>query len=137
MQGREASLSPVVISQPDWDELVAHARTEAPNECCGYARLGDGRIEEVFRSENGRKSPYGYELDSKSLLAANELDDEGHGVAIYHSHPKSAAEPSQTDINLAHYPDWLYVIISLAGDPEVRAWWIKDSRVEEEPIVIE
>ena len=127
----------MVISQADWDEMVEHARDDAPNECCGYARMEDGRVAEVFRSENLRASPYGYELDPKSLLAANDLDDEGHGVAIYHSHPRSPAEPSQTDINLAHYPHWRYLIVSLAGDPVVRAWRIADGRVEEEDIVVE
>jgi proteasome lid subunit RPN8/RPN11 len=127
----------MVISKADWDELVAHAREDEPNECCGYARMTDGRIEEVFRAENLRNSPYGYELDSKSLLAANDLDDEGHGVAIYHSHPRSAAEPSQTDINLALYPDWLYLIVSLEAEPDVRAWRIADGRVEEEDVVVE
>src|SRR3954452_2458454 len=119
----------MVISQAHWDELVAHARDDAPNECCGYARARDGRVEEVFRSENLRASPYGYELDPRSLLAANELDDEGHEVVIYHSHPKSPAEPSQTDINLAHYPHWRYVIVSLADEPSVRCWRIVDGRV--------
>ena len=127
----------MVISRADWDELVAHAREDAPNECCGYIRVNDGRVDEVVRSQNLRASPYGYELDPKSLLAANELDDEGYGVAIYHSHPRSAAEPSQTDINLAHYPHWRYLIVSLAGEPEVRAWRIEDGRVEEEDIVVE
>jgi [CysO sulfur-carrier protein]-S-L-cysteine hydrolase len=127
----------VVISQADWDALVAHARAEAPNECCGYARMSDGRVDEVFRAENVRHSPYGYELDSKSLFAANDLDDGGFGVAIYHSHPRSAAEPSQTDINLALYPHWRYVIVSLAGEPAVRAWRIEDGRVEEEDVVVE
>jgi proteasome lid subunit RPN8/RPN11 len=126
----------MVISQADWDAMVEHAQSEAPNECCGYARLREGRVEEVVRSENLRASPYGYELDPKSLLAANDLDDEGHEVAIYHSHPRSAAEPSQTDINLAHYPHWRYLIVSLAGDPVVRAWRIADGRVEEEQITI-
>jgi proteasome lid subunit RPN8/RPN11 len=127
----------MVISQADWDEMVAHARADAPNECCGYARMADGRVEQVFRSQNLRNSPYGYELDPKSLLAANDLDDEGHGVAIYHSHPRSPAEPSQTDINLAHYPHWRYLIVSLAGEPVVRAWKIEDGRVEEESITVE
>jgi proteasome lid subunit RPN8/RPN11 len=127
----------VVISGSDRDELVAHAREDAPNECCGYARAEDGRVVEVFRSENLRHSPYGYELDSKSLLAANELDDEGQEVVIYHSHPKSPAEPSQTDINLAHYPHWRYVIVSLAGEPSVRCWRIADGRVEEEDVTVE
>src|SRR4051794_30247885 len=127
----------MVISQADWDEMVAHARDDAPNECCGYARMDDGRVAEVHRSDNLRHSPYGYELDPKSLLAANDLDDDGHGVLIYHSHPKSAAEPSQTDINLAHYPHWLYAIVSLAGEPVVRAFRIQDGHVEEEQIVVE
>jgi proteasome lid subunit RPN8/RPN11 len=124
----------VRISQAHWDELVAHAREDAPNECCGYLSAKDGVVEAVFRAENPRKSPYGYELDHESLFAANELDDEGFEVGIYHSHPRSPAEPSQTDINLASYPDWLYVIVSLDGDPTVRAWWIRDGRVEEEAL---
>lgn len=124
----------MLITRDHWDELVAHARDTAPNECCGYARARDGRIEELFRAENLRNSPYGYELDARSLLAANELDEEGFEVAIYHSHPRSPAEPSQTDINLAHYPHWRYLIVSLAGNPDVRAWRIADGAVEEEAV---
>ena len=122
------------MSRDQWNELIAHARDDAPNECCGYVRGRDGTIEEVVRSKNLRASPYGYELDPQSLLAANELDDEGFEVGIYHSHPKSPAEPSQTDINLAQYPHWTYLIVSLAGEPAVRAWRIADGRVEEEPV---
>ena len=122
------------ISQAQLDDVIAHAQADAPNECCGYMKLSDGRVDEVFRAENLRNSPYGYEIDPKSLLAANDLDDDGFGVAIYHSHPRSPADPSQTDINLAHYPHWLYVIVSLAGEPDMRAWRIADGRVEEEPV---
>jgi proteasome lid subunit RPN8/RPN11 len=124
------------ISKAQLDDIVAHAQADAPNECCGYMRLADGRVDEVFRAQNLRSSPYGYEIDPKSLLAANDLDDDGFGVAIYHSHPRSPAEPSQTDINLAHYPHWLYVIVSLDGGPTMRAWRITDGRVEEEPVAI-
>ncbi|HEY1357821.1 MAG TPA: M67 family metallopeptidase [Thermoleophilaceae bacterium] len=122
------------MSQVHWDELIAHAREDAPNECCGYMRLENGSVADVFRAENKRHSPYGYELGFDALIAANELDDEGHGVAIYHSHPRSPAEPSQTDINLAQYPDWLQLIVSLDGEPHVRAWRIADGRVDEERI---
>ncbi|MEA2450543.1 MAG: [CysO sulfur-carrier protein]-S-L-cysteine hydrolase [Thermoleophilaceae bacterium] len=127
----------MVISQAHWDALVAHAQEDAPNECCGVMRLRDGRVEDVTRGRNERSSPYAYELDPKSLFRANDLDDEGYGVAVYHSHPKSEPKPSQTDINIAFYPDWLYAIVSLAGAPEIRAWWIRDGRVEEEDIVVE
>ena len=127
----------MVISKPHWDQLVAHARDDAPYECCGYASAREGRVEEVFRAENLRKSPYGYEIDSSSMLAANELDGEGYEVIVYHSHPKSPAVPSQTDINLAFYPHWRYVIVSLDGDPNVRCWRIADKRVEEEDVTVE
>ncbi len=124
------------IAATQLNALVAHAREEAPNECCGYLRAAEGRVEEVFPSRNLRNSRYGYELDPQSLLAANELDDAGYEVGIYHSHPRSAPEPSQTDINLAHYPHWTYLIVSLAGDAQVRAWRIFDGRVEEEELAV-
>jgi proteasome lid subunit RPN8/RPN11 len=126
------------MSHADWDAMAAHAREEAPNECCGYLRARDGAVEEVFRSLSVRRSRYAYELDPHSLLRANELDEDGFDVGVYHSHPRSPAEPSQTDINLAHYPHWTYLIVSLRGpEPEIRAWRIRDGRVEEEPIVVE
>ena len=125
------------ISRAQRDELFAHAREDAPNECCGYLRLSDGRVEEVFRAENVYSAPTRFMLDDRSLFAANELDDAGHGVAIYHSHPRSSPEPSQTDINIAAYPHWLYLIVSLAEDePVVRAWRIADGRVDEEEILV-
>ena len=132
----QTSLRRVRISRAHWDQLVAHAREDAPNECCGYLSAKDGTVQDVFRADNPRSSPYGYELDHRSLFAANELDDEGFEVGVYHSHPRSPAEPSQTDINLAEYPDWLYVIVSLDGEPDVRAWWIRDGRVAEEKLEI-
>ena len=122
------------------DELIAHAEEEAPNECCGYARGRDGELERTFRAQNPRRSPYGYELDSKSLLAANDFDDEGYQVAIYHSHPRSPAEPSQTDINLARlgdsdqpaFPGTLYLIVGVK-DPEddLRLWSIVGNDVQQ------
>ena len=127
------------ISRSDWDELIAHAREEAPNECCGYFRCEGDAVAGVQRAVNERHSPYGYELDAKSMYALWKLaEEDGFQVGTYHSHPKSAAEPSQTDINLAaNWPDYLYVIVSLAGEPSARAWWLRDGKVEEEPLELE
>ena len=127
------------MTQAQWDALVEHAAQESPNECCGFLRARDGRVEEVARATNLRASPYGYELDATSLLRVNELDDEGWEVAVYHSHPRSAATPSQTDINLANYPHWIYLIVSLQRpqEPAIRAWRIAEGRVEEQPLTVE
>jgi len=126
------------MANAHWEELVAHARDEAPNECCGYLRANEGAVEEVVRAKNVYESPpYGYRLDSDSMLQAWKAGEAGQQVGTYHSHPRSPARPSEADINLAEYPDWLYLIVSLEGEPEVRAWWIKDGRVEEEDLVVE
>ena len=124
------------ITQAQWDELLAHARDEEPNECCGYMTIRDGRVEEVVRAENERESPYGYQLDAQAQIRAFNLSENGCDIAVYHSHPRSAAEPSQTDINLAVFPEWLQVIVSLATEPAVRAWRIVEGSVEEEPLSV-
>ena len=125
------------MTRQQWDALVAHAREDAPNECCGLVRARAGVVEEVVRATNVRASPYGYSLDPASLLAAFKAAEEGYEVGIYHSHPRSPAEPSQTDINLAEYPEYLYLIVSLAAEhPSVRAWRIVDGRVDEEELVV-
>jgi len=103
------SLGAVRISRANLDQLIEHAGQEAPNECCGYLRAKDGVVEEVFRAVNERNSPYGYELDPKSLFAVNDLDDEGFEVGVYHSHPHSAPVPSPTDLEQA-FEEYVYVI---------------------------
>lgn len=126
------------IPRAQWDALVAHAREEEPYECCGYGRIEDGVIAEVFRGESERRSKYGFAFTRATMESAMELDG-GDGVAVYHSHPRSAAKPSQQDINEANplLEHWVWLIVSLEGEPEVRAWWIVDGDVREEPLEVE
>lgn len=125
------------ISREHWDELVAHARDDAPNECCGYLWFSDGEVRGVKRGENERRSPYGYVLDAKSRFDVWKIEEDGEfEVGTYHSHPKTSAEPSQTDMNLAGEDGWLYVIVGLGGEPLVRAWWIRKGRVQEEELEV-
>jgi [CysO sulfur-carrier protein]-S-L-cysteine hydrolase len=124
----------MVISKALIDELTDHARDEAPNECCGLLGGRDGRATSVRRGENLHASPLRFEI-ANPLPLLNAIEDDGEElVAIYHSHTRSEAYPSQTDVNLARlWPDPLWVICSLA-DPErpvVRAFAIRDGEVEE------
>jgi [CysO sulfur-carrier protein]-S-L-cysteine hydrolase len=122
------------------DQMVAQARDEAPNECCGIVGTRDGQAVSIFPVRNAAASPLRYEMDPQDQLRVFEaLDDAGLDVgAIYHSHTRSAPEPSQTDINLAFYPDALYVILGVAGaDDDVRAWRIVDGRVSAAPLEVE
>jgi proteasome lid subunit RPN8/RPN11 len=116
------------------DELVAHAREEAPNECCGMIATHDGEAVRVYRATNAAASPLRYEIDGlEQYRIQTEIEERGWDLgAIYHSHTRSAPYPSQTDINLAFYPDSLYVIVGVAGpEPDVRAYRIGDGKVEE------
>ena len=116
------------------DELIAHAREEDPNECCGMIGGRDGAAVTIYRASNAEGSPLRYNLDpSDQFRIMTAMDDAGEDLtAIYHSHTKSPAYPSQTDINLAAYPGTLYVIVSLLeGEEPVRAFRIEDGAVEE------
>jgi [CysO sulfur-carrier protein]-S-L-cysteine hydrolase len=118
------------------DEIVAHARDEAPNECCGMIGARDGQATSLYRARNAEESPLRYVVHPQDQFRIMEdMDGRGEELgAIYHSHTKSPAYPSQTDINLAEgWPDPLYVICSIADDdsPELRGFAIRDDRVEE------
>ncbi len=122
------------------NELIEHARAEAPDECCGMIAALDGRAVAVHRATNTAHSPLRYEMDGREQYALQSaIEDAGQELgAIYHSHTRSAPLPSQTDINLAFYPESLYVIVGLKGDePEVRAWRIVDGEVSEAELVVE
>jgi [CysO sulfur-carrier protein]-S-L-cysteine hydrolase len=125
----------VKISREHIDEIVAHAREEAPNECCGIVASTDGAAVKVFRATNAEASPVRYSLDPREQYEiTKEIETRGWELgAIYHSHTRSPAYPSQTDVNLAFYPDALYVIVSLAGEnaPDLRAFKIAGEQIEE------
>src|SRR5215207_5045698 len=129
------------IPKAIYEELLEHAREDAPNECCGLIGGEDGVAKTVYRARNAEASPLRYNLDPQDQFRImTEMEERGEELAaIYHSHTGSPAYPSQTDINLAeNWPDPLYVICSLADrEPEVRAFAIRDGEVEEVTLELE
>jgi [CysO sulfur-carrier protein]-S-L-cysteine hydrolase len=127
------------ISRELFDEMVAHARADAPNECCGMIASRDGEAVQIHRAENAAASPLRYEIDgAEQYRIQMAIDDAGLDLgAIYHSHTRTAPYPSQTDINLAFYPEALYVIVGLAADPpEVKAYEIRDGQVRDGELTV-
>ncbi len=122
-----------------YDEIVAHALDDAPNECCGMIAARDGEAVAVHRTANTEHSPFRYKMEPMEQYRVQvAMDEAGHELgAIYHSHTRSDPIPSQTDINLAFYPESLYVIVGVKGsEPDVRAWRIADGRYDEAPLEV-
>jgi proteasome lid subunit RPN8/RPN11 len=124
-----------------FEEVIEHAREDMPNECCGIVASDDGAAVKVFRATNAEASPARYSLDPREQYRITmDIEEQGWDLgAIYHSHTRSEAYPSQTDVNLAFYPDALYVIVSVRDPdhPEVRAFRIADEQIEEVELPIE
>src|SRR5205085_2410174 len=82
------------------DGVLAHARDEAPNECCGLL-IGDSRqVDASVRARNQQSSPTRYLIDPADHLSAiHSARAAGKRViGAYHSHPARAPEPSESDI---------------------------------------
>jgi proteasome lid subunit RPN8/RPN11 len=122
------------------DEMVAHAREDYPNECCGLLFGVGTAAKYCMRMENVEHSPLNYRVDGKELIRAfQEMDEIGlELIGIYHSHTHSPARPSRTDVALAGYPDAHYLIVSLADPehPDLRAFTIVDGVVTEQEVVL-
>ena len=110
-------------------ELSAHAREEAPNECCGLVLVRDDVAVEYIRGVNKLASPYRYELYIDPFQWS-EIDEELEQV-VFHSHPETEPRPSRTDRELAGlWSGRPFLIYGVARD-ELRGWRIARDEVEE------
>lgn len=120
--------------------MVAHVTATAPEEGCGLlAADAGGEVCHAYCLENVERSPVRFTVDPDGhFVALGHAADRGWDIAgSFHSHPRSAATPSRTDIAGALDPEWVHVIVGLAPPvPEIRAWRIRQGRAIEEPIVV-
>ncbi|MEA2510511.1 MAG: [CysO sulfur-carrier protein]-S-L-cysteine hydrolase [Actinomycetota bacterium] len=128
------------------EEMVNHCLAGRPNEACGLIAGTDGVACKVFRMTNAAASPVRYALDPREqLVVYRELDEHGWELSgVFHSHTRTEAYPSPTDIRLAS-EDVPYVIVSLAeAPPVIRAfrisktlWTDETGEVQELPVAVE
>ncbi|MFP4636541.1 MAG: M67 family metallopeptidase [Nitriliruptoraceae bacterium] len=134
-----SAASPFMLDRATFDLLVERAWSDYPYEVCGLLGVRpDGELVH-YPVDNAERSMTYYVMDAKQLLRAmREIEDEGWGLAIYHSHTHTRAYPSDTDIRLAAYPEATYLIVTLQDrdHPDIRAFDIVDGQVGEKPVVI-
>ena len=122
-------------------QIVEHARRDAPNECCGLIGAADGAATSVYETRNVRASPLAFEIHGpEAIRIMDEIEESGGELAgIYHSHTRTDPYPSQTDINFAaNWPGIEWLIIGLSdGEATWRSYRLDDGRIEEVPIEVE
>jgi len=130
------------IARELYDEIVAHARADAPDECCGMSRAATARRSPCTAWRTSRTGPLRYEIgrDGRSSTACRwgSRRPTSSSARSTTRTPRSDPYPSQTDINLAFYPDSLYLIVGLASGPEpvVKAYEIRAGRVAEAVLTV-
>lgn len=134
----------LVLPQPIVEAMQAHARRELPNECVGFlaGTLVDdlGTVSHCLPLVNELASPTEFLTEAHSLFAAYRAMREAGTelLAVYHSHPASAAIPSRRDVERNTYgPTVAWVILGFATEPpDVRAWWLGEASVRPATIVM-
>ena len=126
--------------------MLDHARAELPNEACGLVSgiIQTGQAVAFHRARNSERSALRYSVHPDDLLRITlEIEAAGRDlVGIFHSHTHTPAVPSDTDLQVAMYPEPFYVLATLAdpnATPEraLRAWRIRGGRSTEAALRIE
>jgi proteasome lid subunit RPN8/RPN11 len=124
--------APLQLPRQIAEEIAGHARAGLPDEACGIVSGVAATATRFHPAVNADASPFRYSIDASDLLRiVTDIDDaEEDLLAIYHSHTRSPAFPSRTDVELAFWPDAAYLIVSLASDPpDLKAFTIRDGRI--------
>jgi [CysO sulfur-carrier protein]-S-L-cysteine hydrolase len=120
--------------------IVAHARRDHPDECCGVVAGKDGVATRVVPMTNAERSPTGFVFDpAEQLRVWREIDDNDEDLlVVYHSHTMTEAYPSRTDVRWsANTPGTSWLLVSTrSDDDEVRSFRIEGGEVREEELRI-
>lgn len=116
------------------DDVLAHAREEMPRECCGLLLGKGGWILRNVRARNLEAGTTRFLIDPHDHIRALR-DARAAGlelVGFYHSHPRSAAYPSESDLKESVYPGSVHLIAGVSdGLPHLRLFSLDGGVVTE------
>jgi [CysO sulfur-carrier protein]-S-L-cysteine hydrolase len=124
----------ILIPSQAREAMLRHAISCLPEEACGLiAGDVDGAIRMVYPLTNAQRSTIAFTIEPvEHFRALQHADRNGWElIGVFHSHPTSGAYPSPTDIAQAAEPNWLYIVIGLRAEPELRVFRIRSGRVAE------
>ncbi len=127
------------LRQEHLDAMIAHAKADAPIECCGLIAASDGTVVSIHPARNAEASPYRFSINGLEQRKIEEtIDAAGAALAgFYHSHTGSEARPSPTDIRMMTTffgPPYVHFVVGVADRdaPVVRVFYIADGAATEQ-----
>jgi proteasome lid subunit RPN8/RPN11 len=127
---REVRLPPALRAR-----ILQHAREQAPFECCGLLLGRHAIVSDIVEARNVLRSTVRYRIDPRDHFAAirRARATQVEVMGAYHSHPRSVAVPSSSDLAEA-WGAFVYLIASpTAGAPasQLRAWRLENGNFVE------
>ena len=113
--------------------IITHCLAALPNEGCGLFAVNRNQVVDVYPTSNAAVSPVSYTVPPEEHFAAlNDAEGKGWSLGgVFHSHPFGSAELSMVDLQSAIDPEWVYLVVGMRGEPEIRAWRFTGGEVEE------
>lgn len=121
----------VILPRHLVNQILHQAQSSPDVEVCGLIAGKGGRPLRAIPIPNVADQPQRlFAMDpALQIDAQRRMREQGEYLfGIYHSHPQSPAEPSDTDLQQAAYPEALYIIVSLRtkGVLEMRGFRLRD-----------
>ncbi len=130
----------IILSENDRQELAKYAEAQKPYESCailvGNETDENWTVKEVVLTENTAKSKVTFtispdkefEVDQKAKKSNMEI------VCIFHSHPESEAQPSETDKKFMRVNPFPWIIYS-GATKEMNCFVLQDENVKQISII--
>ena len=130
----------IILSENDRQELAKYAEAQKPYESCailvGNETDESWTVKEVVLTENTAKSKVTFtispdkefEVDQKARESNMEI------VCIFHSHPESEAQPSETDKKFMRVNPFPWIIYS-GTTKEMNCFVLQDENVKQISII--
>ena len=130
----------IILSEKDKEELARYAEAEKPYESCailvGNETDENWTVKEIVLTENTAKSKVTFTISPDEEFRVDQIAKESNMeiVCIFHSHPESEAQPSETDKKFMRVNPFPWIIYSgVTG--EMNCFILQDENVKQISII--
>ena len=129
----------IILSDTDKKKLAKYAESEKPYESCailvGNESDVNWTVKKLFLTENTAKSKVTFTISPDKEFEVDQIAKESNMeiVCIFHSHPESEAEPSETDTKFMRVNPFPWIIYSGITE-EMNCFILENENVKQIPI---